>query len=74
MKVVYSKLVISTSTRRAEEGAKNLHSPLKLLVFCSLRAMEVLGLCRHILHDVHRGKLLNLGDGGLIEGQTIAGL
>ncbi len=55
----------------------NLHSLLKLLIFCSLRAMEVLGLCRRILHHVHhvhRGKLLNLGDGSPIERQTIAGL
>ena len=36
-----------------------------------------LALCRRILHHVHhvhRGKLLNLGDGGPIERQTIAGL
>src|ERR1039458_10344808 len=77
MKVVHSKLVISTVVRRAKRGSENLHNLhnlLNLLIFCSLRSMEVLGLCRRILHSIHRAKLLDLGDGGTVKRQTMAGL
>jgi hypothetical protein len=36
--------------------------------------MEVLDRRRHILHPVHYGKLLNLGNGGLVEREPVAGL
>jgi hypothetical protein len=67
----------STARKHSAKNFHNLHNLLNIFFFCSLRAMEVLGLCRRILHHihhVHRGKLMNSGDGGLIEPQPIASL
>ena len=80
MEVVHFKLFVLTSAELAKLGSKNLHNLhnlLNIIIFCSLLAREVSGLRPRILHyvqHVHRGKLTDLGDGGLIELQTIAAL
>lgn len=52
----------------------NLHSLLKLFVFCRLRGGEVFVVREKILLKIHGGKLVNGGDRNLVENKTVAGL